>query len=176
MHSPSRNRQDIFSLAGWLFADLLLVLSIVFLVAAQPWRPMPTKASTAATPTPKPLAICGVAKYPQTIYVRSADPSGLLAANGVGIRSFQSTLLHSALQKNRTRVAGLVEVFGGGTVDNGTQLATSAIQAMRGLTHSGFVFASGTAYFRPLWNGRLPSDTLEVDVFYLVQAQTCAGG
>lgn len=56
-HSP---RNTIFSLAGWLFADLLLALTVIFIAASAPGisiaknNPPPTVIIQESTPTPTP--------------------------------------------------------------------------------------------------------------------------
>ncbi|HEU0028170.1 MAG TPA: hypothetical protein VFQ25_13735 [Ktedonobacterales bacterium] len=159
-----RRTHDIFSLAGWLFADLLLVLTLVFLVSAAPWQQV--------NPPPPPPLICGVEQHYQKVFVSTSDPSGLISHTSRGVRTFQNGL-RNKLGPAKGKVAGLVEVFGGGSVTHGVALATGAIGAMKQMRTSGYIFTSKTAYFRPLWNGQLSDNTVEVDVFYLILATSC---
>lgn len=162
MKPVTRRSQDIFALAGWLFADMLLALTLVFLVVAPPW--------VQPNPPPPPPVICGIEQSAQVVYVSMNDPYGLISGTSYGVQTFESAL-RAQLGPTNGRVAGLVEVFGGGSVNYGVTLSGASINAMKQMP--GYVFTSKTAYFRNLWNGTLSSNTVEVDVFYLILATSC---
>lgn len=104
-------------LAGWLFADLLLVLALVSM-ADRPDpllpRPEPPGSSSAPpdaspSPSPTPTGPQGVSRTPQQFRVRGNDTDGLLRQ------------IRSGTDKWRGRTAALVLTFGGG--QSGTSYA-----------------------------------------------------
>ncbi|EPH45515.1 hypothetical protein STRAU_1420 [Streptomyces aurantiacus JA 4570] len=100
-------------LAGWLFADLLLVLALVSM-ADRPdplaARPKPSKSADAsAKPKPKPTGPRSVERRPEEFKVKGTDKDALTDQIG------RST------KKWRGRTAALVLTFGGGR--NGTVYA-----------------------------------------------------
>lgn len=160
MKSVNRRSHDIFSLAGWLFADMLLVLTLIFIVVEPPW----------VGPPPPPV-ICGVQQSAQVVYVHVSDPGGLIGGSSRAAQDFERAL-RATLGPTHDREAGLVEVFGGSpSVGYGVSLSRAAITTMRHMPN--YVFTSKTAYFRSLWNGTISSNTVEVDVFYLILATSC---
>lgn len=165
-----RFERSIFSLAGWLFADLLLVLALVFLATSSPWI---AGARAKPQPTPSPV-ICGMDKVPQFVTVAVSDPSGLRVPTQNAIKSFAANIRHSNLTRNAKRIAGLVEVFGGSAdVGDGVSFASGAIIALKAMIGQHFIFSSQTAFFKPLWDGTLRSNQVSIYVFYFVVAPSC---
>lgn len=160
----------MFALGGWLFADLLLVLTLIFLATSTPWQTAQGKGSI--TPTP---INCGIDGNFQEVTVTVSDPYGLRAETSGAFASFASDLRRSDLRKNQNRIAGLVEVFGGSQdVNDGTNFAAGAIAAMKTETHGHFLFSPQTAFFKPLWTGGANFNQVVIFVFYYVFAQKCA--
>ncbi|MEU6253663.1 hypothetical protein [Streptomyces sp. NPDC047043] len=103
-------------LAGWLFADLLLVLALVSM-ADRPdplanARPKPSASasdSASPSPSPSPTGPQGVSKTPQQFRVHGTDKKAL------------ERQIRSGTAKWKGRTAALVLTFGGG--QNGTVYA-----------------------------------------------------
>jgi len=181
---PPRSRDErptpvLFGAAGWLFADLLLALAMLFLVAnsvgtyPKP-RPTPTPTLYVAptpTPTPPPL-ICGIDQKPDYSQVfTTADPFGLSAKNGGAEQVFANQVL-GTLGPNASRTAGLVQVYGGSfngnfDVQDGLNLANGAID---GLQHSHFRYAPSETLFQAFWGGQLGGNQVEVVVFFFKES------
>jgi len=165
----NRWRQNMFALGGWLFADLLLVLTLIFLATSAPWQ---MQGNGLTTPTP---IICGIKSDSQEVTITVSDPFGLRNQTSAAFASFANDLRQSDLQKNKTQIAGLVEVFGGsGDVNDGTNFAAGAIAAMKTETHSHFIFSPRTVFFKPLWTGGANDNQLVIYVFYYALAQKCS--
>lgn len=83
---PSSRKQDATALAGWLFADLLLGLSMIFLVSAPiSTRPEPTPVSAAratALPTPAPSATAPPTATPTPLPAPTPVPTATSAQTG----------------------------------------------------------------------------------------------
>ena len=171
LRSRRRAQQNIFALGGWLFADLLLVLTLIFLALSGPWQTAQGKATL--TPTPKPV-LCGLDSAYQEVLVTVSDPIGLRNQTHSAFTSFAGDLQRSDLRKNKHRIAGLVEVFGGSSnVDDGVNFATGAIAAMKTEVYNRFIFTTQTDFFKPLWSGAIGSNQLDIFVFYYAFAQKC---
>ncbi|MCX4884376.1 MULTISPECIES: hypothetical protein [unclassified Streptomyces] len=111
-------RPGVVVLAGWLFADLLLVLALVSmadrpdpLANARP-KPSPSASgSTSPSPTPTPTGPQGVSRSPEQFRVHGTDKGGL------------ERQIRSGTSKWKGRTAALVLTFGGG--QSGTVYAHS---------------------------------------------------
>ncbi|GAB2717072.1 hypothetical protein [Streptomyces bullii] len=102
-------------LAGWLFADLLLVLALVTMadrpdpLAARPRKSAGASPTPSASPSPSPTGPQGVSRTYREFRVRGTDRDGLLRQ------------IRSGTAKWKGRTAALVLTFGGGR--GGTQYA-----------------------------------------------------
>lgn len=168
-------RRNLFALGGWLFADLLLALTMLFLSATSAWS-SPAKL---ATPTPAPQ-ICGISQSPLMLTIAAPDAFGLRASppTASSIESFTGSV-RQELQGQANNVAGFVEVFGGsyaGSVDvgDGVALASGAISALRVLASQHFIFSQQTAYFKALWDGTLQSNQVAIYIFFFQLSAVCA--
>ncbi|MGW0843754.1 hypothetical protein ACWD26_27150 [Streptomyces sp. NPDC002787] len=110
-----RRGVGVVVLAGWLFADLLLVLTLVSMadrpdpLAARP-EPSASPSPTASpSPSPSPTGPQGVARTPREFKVRGTDTDDLEAQ------------IRSRTAKWPGRTAALVLTFGGGP--GGTEYA-----------------------------------------------------
>lgn len=102
-------RPGVVVLAGWLFADLLLVLALVSmadrpdpLAAARPEPTTSASDSASPSPTPSPTGPEGVSRSPVKFTVHGTDKGGL------------ERQLRSATARWKGRTAALVLTFGGG--------------------------------------------------------------
>lgn len=168
MVSSRRPRQSIYSLAGWLFADLLLALTIIFLAISAPW------VIAAPKQPPPPPTICGMDQNPTVAKLTVSDPYGLRARSTGALNGFANEVRHSALSRKSKNIAGFVEVFGGSSdVGDGVTFAGGAIQSLRILAKSRFIFTSQTAFFKPLWDGTLASNQVVIYVFFFKLSASC---
>lgn len=165
-----QGRQNIFALAGWLFADLLLVLTLIFLLSSATWIP-PTQA---LTPTAPPV-VCGLDQlHPQDVIVSASDPIGLRNQSESAMSVFANDLQRAGVNLHSGREAGFIEVFGGsGDPSDGARFAQGAIKAMQQLAGRKTIVTGRTTFFRPLWNGALPGYRLEIDVLYFIVSKSC---
>jgi hypothetical protein len=105
--------------AGWLFADLLLALAMLFLAANTfaikplPPKPTPTPTQVLATPTPIPLPRLELKFHEFSLNV---DPNGLLNNDPAAIASVKQQVKAQAILNGRS--VGLVIAYGGAPGDN----------------------------------------------------------
>lgn len=155
-------------LAGWLFADLLLVLFITAIAslsapAVVPHKHFPVKTSS-PTPSPSPTDRV-LERGPHTIDI-DVRPSDVVnpASRGEAIARLLRELRQKlAAQGLRGRVAGFILVFANGTPDgNGIgQAILAAKTALRAIQsrEPGFGNASGLSY----WSG---TGNFEFKIFF----------
>lgn len=106
---------SFFGGTGWLFADLMVALAVVFLVATTVGFPAPPKLAAAHHPAPKKPT----AKHPEAaldlnfvrITITNLDYNGLLNNSPTAINSVRNAILRNARVKSRR--AGLVLLFDG---------------------------------------------------------------
>src|SRR5438128_594045 len=107
MHNGRRsNRRGIFPTAGWLFADLLLALAVIFL-SANTIGPKPkvivtptiTPSPILITPTPTPLPRLELNKQR---FVLPIDPNGLLNNSPDAINSLKHEVRSQTILHGRT--------------------------------------------------------------------------
>lgn len=103
----SRRRYGPIVLAGWLFADFLLVLALVAMgdqpdpLSAQRPAPRPTTPTPTPTVTHKPAGPRSVVRSRFEFQVRGTDTKSLIRQ------------IREATEKNRSRAAAFVLTFGG---------------------------------------------------------------
>ena len=99
-HRPS---PILFGAAGWLFADLLLALAVIFLVAnsvGQVTVPTPTPTIfMPPTPTSTPT-ICGIDQNPGYSKILTVSDAAGLRANMPSAQAAFATQVHDALQSD----------------------------------------------------------------------------
>lgn len=164
----ARPTPAFFGSAGWLFADLLLALAMIFLVAnsvghvQQPTPPTPTPTLTPSpTPVPK-LPVLDLNYIKVTVRV---DYAALHSGNRAAIQDVERQVRNvSGLSGRR---AGLVLTFGGSAGDSnglGLQAAKDVdARVLQDLGRQGFVFG-GTVY-REFFATDKPVGTVELDIY-----------
>jgi len=159
--SHSRMR-DLVSLSGWLFADLMLALAMLFFstsIIAKPTPPPPPS----PTPTPKPAL-----ELSQNRITISIDPYGILNDSPDAISNVETQIQGQQVLQNRS--AGLVIVYGGapGTAEIRTaqDIARKIYGILGQLGQQGFVF-SHAVYYDPLYTlgGNMYEVTLDIYLF-----------
>ena len=157
-------RGSISMSAGWLFADLLLVLAMLFLAAntmgTHPPPPTPT-----ATPTPNAAPELEQAYHSFTVNV---DTQKLLASDGGATNSLIQQITSQPFLKGRS--AGLIIAYGGApTVDDiETALHVSqkvydiVLGKLKSPRNSTF---SNIVQYKPLYTLGAGANTIGIDIF-----------
>ncbi|HVU69437.1 MAG TPA: hypothetical protein VHD63_20050 [Ktedonobacteraceae bacterium] len=155
---------------GWLFADLLLVLAMLFLAAnTMGIHPPPPPVSVTPTPTPqKVLAQLEQKHHPFTIHVNTA---ALLAGDRNAANSVTRQIAGQAFLQGRS--AGLIIVFGRARANCEQERAYDIAQKVYALVHqlgqSDATF-SKIADYDALCNIRNDVNAIDVDIFLFVQS------
>jgi hypothetical protein len=157
---------------GWLFADLLLVLAMLFL-AANTMGIHPPPPPTIPTPTPTPqkvLAQLEQKHYPFTVYV---DTAALLHGDRKAANSVTQQIANQPFLKGRS--AGLIIVYGRAHADcigeGAYDIAKKVYQLVHQLGRSDSTFSKVVDY-DPLCNLRANVNAIDVDIFLFVQNNT----
>lgn len=165
-------RGSINMSAGWLFADLLLVLAMLFLAAnTMGIHPPPPPVPVTPTPTPqKVLAQLEQGHHPFTIYVNTA---ALLAGDRSAANSVTRQIAGQPFLKGRS--AGLIIVFGRAHSDCKAERAYDIAQKVYQLVHqlgqSDATFSKIVDY-DTLCNIRDNVNAIDIDIFLFVQSKT----
>ncbi len=159
--------RDTVLLSGWLFADLLLALAVIFLsantVGVKP-RVIPTSIPTpTARPSPTPLPRLELSRYRITLTI---DSNGLLNDSPSAINDLKQKIRGQAVLRGRT--AGLVIVYGGAPdvaqVTRAQTVVTKVISVLVSLGNEGFVFTR-TSYYDPLYILNGDANTTVIDIY-----------
>lgn len=169
-----RKARDTVMLSGWLFADLLLALVVIFLAAntlgikLQPTptptpgvTPTPTLSLPTPTPTPQRLDF----KY-HRISLQNVDYNGLLANSQSAINTVEQMIRSQPSLQGQS--VGLAIVYGGAPTDNDISQAYAIADKVRGILQTlgqqGFAFQRAS-YYDPLYRlGDIPGDVV-IDVY-----------
>lgn len=167
LKEDSRN-SFIFS-AGWLFADMLLALAMVFLAAntfgVKP-PPMPTPTPTVApTQISPPRLEQGYHRF--TINV---DPGGLLRGNQSASDAVVRQVRAQSFLQGRS--AGLIIVFGGapniGQIVMAQDIANKVYDILQNLGKHDATF-SNTSRYDPLYVLGNQANLVSIDIFLFAQ-------
>jgi hypothetical protein len=159
--------RDTVLLSGWLFADLLLALAVIFLsantVGVKP-RVIPTSIPTpTARPSPTPLPRLELSRYR---IILTIDSNGLLNDSPSAINDLKQKIRGQAVLRGRT--AGLVIVYGGAPdvaqVTRAQTVVTKVINVLVSLGNQGFVFTR-TSYYDPLYILNGDANTTVIDIY-----------
>jgi len=153
--------QSLFGSSGWLFADLLLAIAMVFLVANtvgvhSMHKPRPRPPHPSATPIPA-LELSPVK------VVLTINPQGLLSNAAAAIAQASAQIVRA--RGIASRNAGLVLVFTGNSQSDSMaySLDTKVSDVLSGLGQHSFVFRN-TVYRDFLEVGAAPS-FVELDIY-----------
>lgn len=149
------------SIAGWVFADLLLVLFVVGLASAVPEEPPEPTLEPTRSPEPK---IVGMETVPAKITIRfnAAD----LVSGGESARAearHVCAAVRKAAVKMRGQRAALVLIFGGAPEATPAQRAARAVGKQLTCADPN-LFPAGTPR-RPFWDGGLAYGQARLEVF-----------
>jgi hypothetical protein len=171
-HDPKIVR-DMTIMGGWLFADLLLALFVIFL-ASQPaiprLQPTPTPVPTLApgvtpTPTPEPRLDFHYHRFQLTV-----DYQGLLNNDPTAIANVKQQVRAQPVLQGRS--VGLAIVYGGTLDDSGIpqalNIARKIYAILQSLGNENFAFQRAS-YYEPIYFfGNDPSIVI-VDVYLFKQ-------
>ena len=158
-HGPRRDSgPSLFGSIGWLFADLMLALALAFLLATMVSTIPPAvapKPHVTATPTKtnQPGPALDLHYVPVTL---SIDPSAV-SANAV-----ERLLLSNPALKGRR--AGLVILFGGGSLDGPWQQLDKKIWGILQSMNDVTPLFSGAVPLQ-YWNGSYPSNLFLLHIY-----------
>lgn len=179
MRQPDRNRRfqmrDTMLLSGWLFADLLLALFVIFLsantVGIKP-QPIPTptpRVLPTPSPTPTPLPHLELTYHSLRLPI---DSRGLLNNSPGAQQALAREIRAQAFLRGRT--VGLVVAYGNAPdtsqVNTALSVAQKVMDVMKtmGQGPQGFAFTR-TSYYVPLFQlGGDPNFT-EIDLYLFAQ-------
>lgn len=167
------HRTSFIVSAGWLFADMLLAIAMLFLAAntvgIHPPPPAPTphpyaKATPKVKPTPTPLPRLELAYHRFQINI---DPDGLLSgsknANDSAVQQVKSQGFLNG------RRAGLIIVYGGAPDDSqiasAQAVANNIYDLLRNLGKQGDSRFSSASYYNQLYNLGTSRNIVEIDVY-----------
>lgn len=161
---------------GWLFADLLLALAMLFLIAntvtsaAKPKvipTPTPTKVVLRVTPKPTPLPRLELNFHEIAINV---DPTGLLNNSQDAVNSVKSQIRSQSILKGRS--VGLVIAYGGapgdGDISNAQAIAGKVYDILKSLGHEKFAFTRASYYSELYDLGGTPT-VVKLDIYLFAQ-------
>lgn len=163
-------------LAGWLLADLLLALTIIFLASSSTDIKLTTTTTAATitpTPTPTPTAlpqIAGVDPNPTEISI-TINSSALLAGDTNETNSIK-TQVQQQLQNDSQKTAAITLTFGGQKGDpldqgRGTQISSRINEILNTFAANSFIFSSKTVY-RPYISLDQSSEIVDIDIYFYI--------
>ncbi len=165
MHSAIRRGRLLSaeSAAGWVFADLLLVLFIVGLGSAIKYTPPPPP-----EPEPKVPPIVGMKTDPTSLTVRV---NGQVLATGASLpqpaRQAVCRAVRSQTGPIKKERAALVLVFGGASdVESGQNVARAIASQLSCADKNLF---RGKVPTRAFWDGSLPLGQARLEVFLFLR-------
>jgi hypothetical protein len=162
MKQSRPHTRDFMGLGGWLFADLLLALAMLFFTTSVNIRPVPTKAA------PKPTLIqprLELNKHRIQLFI-NAD--GILQDVPDSVNDFKRQIRGQTFLRHRS--VGLVIVYGGASdvyqIDTALSLAQKIYGNLRSLGREWSVFGRAS-YYDPLYElgGSLNIVTLDIFLF-----------
>ncbi|QBD80792.1 hypothetical protein EPA93_34425 [Ktedonosporobacter rubrisoli] len=172
-YQRQRRIRDSVLLSGWLFADLLLGLAVIFLAAntigiTPQARATPTPQTTPTPmPSPTPLPILELKAHHVSLNV---DTEGLLNNSSEAINNFKQRI--RALGFLQGRRAGLVIAYGGANntdqIPRAQAVSLKVMSLLHGLGKENFVFMQ-TAFYDPLYNLGDDPNHIVLDIYLFTQ-------
>lgn len=172
-HTGSRS---LFSIAGWLFSDLLLALAVIFIsantIGAKPIKavkPTPTLPVT-VTPQVTPQVTPILELHYSRFILQINNPDKFLQNDNNEIKQFRQQVMGE--RKLQGRLAGLVVAYGGAPttdqIPNAILIAKKVIAVLQSLEHDdNYLVFSNTSYYDPLYilGGKATTATIDVYLF-----------
>ncbi len=171
----NRNARDMSILGGWLFADLVVALMIIFLASQAAFpksvleKPTPIPSPT-LVPTPTPVPRLDFT--PHSFQLNDVDYQGILNNSPSAVQHVEQYLNSRTALRNR--VAGLVIVYDGALNDSDITTSQAVVNAIinnvlkvMGKSQTLFMYAS---YYSPLFRLDVDHNIVIFDI-YLFQQQ-----
>ena len=185
-HFRNELKSSLIIPVGWLFADLLLALAMLFLVAntigdSTKAKSIPTPTPVpkpTVTPTPSPIANLLILDSTRvTFIIQSINPDLLSQGDTGAINDLENKLRDAIKQKHlQARRAGIAIAYGGADdfsqEDRGASVAAEVYKVLGMLGRQAFVFCH-TIYYDPLFTRNHPHDTVVIDIYFF---SASAGG
>jgi hypothetical protein len=171
MRSRPRTQRNMFALAGWLFADMFLAMTMIFLLGSTIGTHVPKVKPI--TPTP---ALIGMDKTPITVNFTvdpnfAVDSNGLLNTDPGVVAQVQSEVrrqLRNYLSTHNNGKAAFVSTFGGGTDDqidtNEANTINTILQNMGKRQH--YVFDSSDTVYNHYIDRSADFGNISIDIFF----------
>lgn len=158
------------SVAGWVFADLLLVLFIVGLGSAIAYTPPEPPEPPKPEPKPKIERIVGMKTDPVSVMV---DVNGGRLGQGTQLSKAEQQAVCRAIRSRTAPIKGeraaLVLVFGGASdVETGQNVARAVGRQLRCADSEIF---QGKVPTRAFWDGSLPLGKARLETFLFLQQE-----
>ena len=157
--------------AGWLFADLLLALAMLFLAANTfAIKPPPkTLVTPTATATPKPTVLPRLElKFHE--FTINVDPNGLLNGSQNAIASVEKQVKAQTILRGRS--VGLVIAYGGAPSDSqigqALTVAGKMYDVLKILGKQGFAFTR-SSYYNTLYDLGGNTNIVTIDIYLFAQ-------
>lgn len=174
----TRTIRDMTLLGGWLFADLLVALMVIFL-AAQPAFPKPLPKTPTPSPspsptftmTPTPTPVPRLDFNPQRFTMTGVDYQGILANKPSAVKVVEQYLNGQSALHNR--ISGIVIVYDGAPTDaeigdafNVAKAVINNVLKVMGKTESLFKYSS---YYNTLYLLGAGHDVVIFDIYLFKQ-------
>jgi hypothetical protein len=168
-----RTMRDMTILGGWLFADLMLALMVIFLAAQSPFPKIPLTPTPTAIPTltPTPTPVPRLELNFHEFRMDNADYNGILSNNASAVRAVENFINSQAVLHGRS--AGLVIVYDGAPDDPDITSAQSIAQAvinnvLKAMGKQGPLFQRAS-YYDPLYLLDQSHSTVVLDIYLFKQ-------
>jgi len=169
---------------GWLFADLLLAVAMLFLVAntIAPARPAPTPTPVpTATPTPTPTPVPTVNallldKHLFTLVIQGINPDKVSTGDQGALSDLKQKIQTEATNQGlQGRRAGIAIAYGGADnntaaqIDRASAVAAQVYNVLDMLGGQKFVFCN-TVHYNDVFTLGYPSTTVVIDTYLFDQS------
>jgi hypothetical protein len=165
-HTGSRS---LFSIAGWLFADLLLALAVIF-ISANTLGASPVKAVKPAPPLPRTLTPQVTPVLELQFYrfkLDIAKPAMLLHGDPTALAQLKQQII--AEPRLQGRQAGLVIAYGGapipGQIGNARNIAKKVMKVLQSLQSDDYFVFAHTSYYDALYRLGYQPTLAVIDVY-----------
>ncbi len=169
MQPSHKAQRNMFTLAGWLFADMFLAMTMLFLIASTIGTYTPENPKTTVIPTPK---LIGMDKKP-VIVSFTVDENDLLSKNPSVVAEVKLQVrnqLKSYLESHPNAKAAFVSTFGGGIndgIDTAEAQSANAILQQMGRTQH-YVFDRGDTVYNNYVDRSAAFGAITIQVFFFV--------
>lgn len=171
MRRRRADSRSLFSIAGWLFADLLLAMAVIFIsantIAARPVKTVKPVAKPTITVTPQVTPILEL--HYSRFVLQITNPDKLLHNDSGAIKQIKLEVM--AQHQLQGRQAGLVIAYGGAPttdqIQNAFKIARKVISVLQSLKQDNYFVFSNTSYYDPLYilDGKATTATIDVYLF-----------